>query len=38
MRRLALALSAIVVGLVVSSCAVGVRQPATDITNEGRGA
>ena len=32
MKRFALALSAIVVGVVVSSCAVGVRQPATDIT------
>jgi hypothetical protein len=32
MRRFALALSAIVVGVVVSSCAVGVRQPATAVT------
>jgi hypothetical protein len=32
MKRFALALSAIVVGVAVSSCAVGVRQPATDIT------
>ena len=32
MKRFALALSAIVVGVVVSSCAVGVRQPATEIT------
>jgi hypothetical protein len=32
MKRFALALSAIVVGLVVSSCAVGVREPATEIT------
>jgi hypothetical protein len=32
MTRVALALSAIAVGAVVSSCAVGVRQPATDIT------
>ncbi len=31
MKRFALALSAIVVGVVVSSCAVGVRQPATNI-------
>jgi|EndMetStandDraft_8_1072994.scaffolds.fasta_scaffold322191_2 hypothetical protein len=35
MKRLALALSAIVVGVVVSSCAVGVRQPATNITTTG---
>jgi hypothetical protein len=33
MKCLVLALSGIVVGLVVSSCAVGVRQPATDITD-----
>jgi hypothetical protein len=32
MKRFALALSAIVAGVVVSSCAVGVRQPATEIT------
>ena len=32
MKRFALALAAIVVGVLVSSCAVGVRQPATDIT------
>jgi hypothetical protein len=32
MKRLALALSAIVVAVVVSSCAVGVRQSASDIT------
>jgi hypothetical protein len=31
MKRFALALPAIVVGLVVSSCAVGVRQPATEV-------
>jgi hypothetical protein len=33
MSRLVLAVSAIVVGVVVSSCAVGVRQPATEITD-----
>jgi hypothetical protein len=32
MRRLVLALSTLVVGLVVSSCAVGVRQPASEVT------
>jgi hypothetical protein len=35
MRRFALALSAIAVAVVVSSCAVGVRQPATNITTTG---
>ena len=33
MKRVALALSAVVAGVVVSSCAVGVRGPATDITD-----
>jgi hypothetical protein len=33
MKRFALALSAIVVAVVVSSCGVGVRQPATNITD-----
>ena len=32
MRRPMLALSTLVVGVVVSSCAVGVRQPASEIT------
>jgi hypothetical protein len=34
-KRLLLALSAIVVGVAASSCAVGVRQPATSITQTG---
>jgi hypothetical protein len=35
MKRLVLALSAMVVGVATSSCAVGVRQPATEITLNG---
>ena len=35
MRRLVLTLSTLAVGVVVSSCAVGVRQPASEVTKTG---
>ena len=35
MQRFALALSTIAVGVVVAGCAVGVRQPATEVTETG---